>query len=228
MKSISTALLFLSNQMETRKFNSTHFFLLIATLSCLSMANAVWMRLPNSGSKCVSEEIQANVVVLAEYYAYYEEDESGTAAYVSCKVTSPYGNHLHNQENVTKGQFAFTALESGTYLACFTLRSIKPDSAASVNINWKVGVAARDWDSVAKREKIEGVELELRKLESSVEAIHDNLLYLKTREAEMRDVSEMTNSKIASYSFMAIGICILVSVLQLWHLQKYFEKKKLI
>lgn len=48
------------------------------------------------------------------------------------------------------------------------------------------------------------------------------------REAEMREVSEATNSRVAWFSIMAIGLCIVVSVLQLWHLTRYFQKKKLI
>lgn len=31
-------------------------------------AKAIWLTLPSSGTKCVSEEIQTNVVVLADYY----------------------------------------------------------------------------------------------------------------------------------------------------------------
>lgn len=97
-----------------------------------------------------------------------------------------------------------------------------------MNLDWKIGIAAKDWDSVAKKEKIEGVELELRKLEGAVEAIHENLLYLKGREAEMRIVSERTNGRVAWFSIMSLGICIGVSALQLWHLKRFFQKKKLI
>jgi len=35
-------------------------------------AEAVWLELPPSGTKCVSEEIQPNVVVLADYAIMYE------------------------------------------------------------------------------------------------------------------------------------------------------------
>ncbi|PNX99549.1 transmembrane emp24 domain-containing protein p24delta3-like [Trifolium pratense] len=77
-------------------------------------------------------------------------------------------------------------------------------------------------------EALSGVELELRKLEGSVEAIHENLIYLKGREAEMRTVSETTNARVAWFSIMSLGICIAVSVLQLCHLKRYFQKKKLI
>ncbi|KAL8155926.1 hypothetical protein AgCh_001105 [Apium graveolens] len=97
-----------------------------------------------------------------------------------------------------------------------------------MNLDWKTGIAAKDWESVARKEKIEGVELELRKLEGAVEAIHENLLYLKNREAEMRIVNEATNSRVALYSMLSLAVCVGVSVLQIMHLKRFFQKKKLI
>nr|CAD1826215.1 unnamed protein product [Ananas comosus var. bracteatus] len=188
---------------------------------------AVWLDLPATGVKCVSEEIQPNVVVLADY-AVMSQDYSNGHPTVSVKVTSPYGNTLHHNENATIGQFAFTTTEAGNYLACFWKDSTEKVTTTSVNLDWKIGIAAKDWDSVARKEKIEGVELELRKLETAVEAIHHNLLYLKTKEAEMREVSERTNARVVWFSILSLGVCIAVSVLQLWHLQRFFQKKKLI
>ncbi|KAK1315073.1 Transmembrane emp24 domain-containing protein p24delta3 [Acorus calamus] len=200
---------------------------LILMFSLPNGCGAIWLNLPGSGTKCVSEEIQNNVVVLADYTVVAEDQSEGYPT-ISAKVTSPYGNPLHHQENVTHGQFAFTTTESGNYLACFWLDTHHQGRGASVNLDWRIGIAARDWESVAKKEKIEGVELELRKLEGAVEAIHENLLYLKAREAEMRTVSETTNSRIAWFSIMSLGMCIVVSALQLWHLKGFFQKKKLI
>ncbi|CAK8530215.1 unnamed protein product [Lathyrus sativus] len=193
----------------------------------LSTCDAIWLTLPGpSGTKCVSEDIQNNVVVLADYLVLQVDQPYHPT--ISVKVTSPYGNNLHHKENVTGGNFAFTSQESGSYLACFSVAHNPGGGDVQMNIDWKVGVAAKDWDSVAKKDKIEGVELELRKLEGSVEAIHENLIYLKGREAEMRNVSEITNSRVVWFSLMSLGICIVVSVLQLWHLKRYFLKKKLI
>lgn len=75
---------------------------------------------------------------------------------VLLQVTSPYGNALHHNENVTGGQFAFTTTEAGNYLACFWVDGHHGRQVgASVNIDWRMGIAAKDWDSVAKKEKIE-------------------------------------------------------------------------
>ncbi|KAF5199890.1 Transmembrane emp24 domain-containing protein [Thalictrum thalictroides] len=197
-------------------------------MSCLPLGKSIWLNLPGSGTKCVSEEIQTNVVVLADY-TVISDDHTTQIATISAKVTSPYGNNLHHVENVTHGQFAFTTSEAGNYLACFWMDGhTQGGVGANVNLDWKTGIAAKDWESVARKEKLEGVELELRKLEGAVEAIHENLLFLKSREAEMREVSEATNSRVAWFSIMSLGVCIVVSGLQLWHLKHFFQKKKLI
>lgn len=195
----------------------------------MPVAEAVWLTIPSSGTKCVSEEIQSNVVVLADYYIVDDEHAHLHTATISSRVTSPYGNNLHHNENVTHGQFTFTTSEAGNYLACFWIGGEHQEGAGlTIGLDWKIGIAAKDWESVAKKEKIQGVELELLKLEGAVQAIRDNLIYLKNREAEMREVSEKTNARVAWFSMMSLGICIVVSVLQLLHLKRFFQRKKLI
>ncbi|RDX73184.1 Transmembrane emp24 domain-containing protein p24delta3 [Mucuna pruriens] len=191
---------------------------------------AVWLTIPSKGTKCMSEEIQTHVVVLADYYVIADDVKGHQLQTISAKVTSPYGNTVHQKENVTHGQFAFTTTETGNYVACFWVDNKHQEGAGdtTMSLEWKTGIAAKDWDSVARKEKIEGVELELRKLEGAVEAIRDNLIYLKNREAEMREVSEATNARVAWFSIFSLGVCILVSVLQLLYLKRYFRKKKLI
>lgn len=70
------------------------------------------------------------------------------------QVTSPYGNTLHTKENVAHGQFAFTTKEAGQYLACFWTDRVA-NGDLTLNLDWRTGIAAKDWESVAKKEKIE-------------------------------------------------------------------------
>lgn len=190
---------------------------------------AIWLTIPaTGGTKCVSEEIQSHVVVMADYYVVDEQNPGNTPA-VSAKVTSPYGNDLHHQDNVTHGQFAFTTQETGNYLACFSVDSSHPlANPLTLGIDWKTGIAAKDWDSVAKKEKIEGVELQLTRLEGLVQAIRENIDYIKNREGEMREVSEATNARVAWFSIMSLGVCLSAAGAQIWYLKRYFHKKKLI
>ncbi|KAK3023481.1 hypothetical protein RJ639_044861 [Escallonia herrerae] len=50
----------------------------------------------------------------------------------------------------------------------------------------------------------------------------------KLREAEMREVSETTNTRMTMFTIMSLAICFAVSVLQLVYLKTFFRKKKLI
>ncbi|CAH9085096.1 unnamed protein product [Cuscuta epithymum] len=205
------------------------FVLLLSSAAVLLTGDALWLDLPSSGTKCVSEEIHSNVVVLADYYIIGDEAHTVIPT-ISIQVTSPYGNSLHHQKNVTHGQFAFTTTETGYYFACFWMDGnfSATNKGATVGLDWKTGIFAKDWESVARKEKLEGVNLELMKLEGIIQAIHENLKYRKEREAEAREVSEKTNAKVALLSIMSLGICVFVSSLQLWYLRNYFQKKKLI
>ncbi|KAL0699014.1 hypothetical protein Bca4012_055136 [Brassica carinata] len=190
-------------------------------LLTVNHGEAIWLTIPaTGGTKCVSEEIQSNVVVLADYYVVDEQNPGNTPA-VSAKVTSPYGNDLHHQDNVTHGHFAFTTQETGNYLACFSVDSSHPlPNPLTLGIDWKTGIAAKDWDS--------GVELQLTRLEGLVQAIRENIDYIKNREGEMREVSEATNARVAWFSIMSLGVCLSVAGAQIWYLKRYFHKKKLI
>ncbi|GAA0156893.1 hypothetical protein Leryth_007222 [Lithospermum erythrorhizon] len=204
------------------------FILAVMLILCIfQTSEALWLTLPAKGTKCISEELHNNVVVLGDYVVISDHPPSKTPT-ITIKVTSPFGKTIHNQGNVSHGQFAFTTTEAGNYLACFSSDGDHGTGDLSVNIDWKTGIAAKDWDSVARKQNIEGLELELTKLEGAVEAIHDNLLYLKNRELEMRAVSEVTNSRVAWFSIMSLGVCIATSVMQILYLKQYFQKKKLI
>lgn len=83
-----------------------------------------------------------------------------TGLYLILQVTSPFGNNLHHNENATHGQFAFTTSEAGNYLACFWKDgSHQQDAELTLGLDWKIGIAAKDWESVAKKEKIEVISL---------------------------------------------------------------------
>jgi p24 family protein delta-1 len=62
-------------------------------------AGAVWLHLPPSGTKCVSEEIQPNVVVVADYEMMFEThatDHPTVAVKVTPLVPSPLFHRVRN------------------------------------------------------------------------------------------------------------------------------------
>ncbi|XP_010272786.1 PREDICTED: transmembrane emp24 domain-containing protein p24delta3-like [Nelumbo nucifera] len=202
-------------------------FLLVSSMGLLlPLGEAIWLSIPPSRTKCVSEEIHNDAIISGDYSLI--ADDLAHAPTITAKVASPYGNTVYSAENVTHGHFAFTATEVGNYLVCFWLDGHHPDAGVSVNLDWKIGIAAKDWDSMAKKETIEDVELELKKLEAMTDSIYDTMFHIRSREAEMRNISEDINARVAWLSIMSLGICIVVSALQLWYLKSYFVRKRLI
>ena len=63
--------------------------LMVLCLTCdlIPVGEAIWMNLPSSGTKCVSEEIQNNVVVLADYVVI-SEDHTHPSPTIAVKVQS--------------------------------------------------------------------------------------------------------------------------------------------
>jgi p24 family protein delta-1 len=58
-----------------------------------------------------------------------------------------------------------------------------------IRLDWKTGVAATNWGEIAKKENLDAMAVELRKLEDTVKEIHDEMLFLRKREEEMRNLN---------------------------------------
>lgn len=67
--------------------------ILLVIICMLRMGEAIWLTLPPTGTKCVSEEIQNNVVVLGDY-AVVSEDQALTPT-ISTKVKIPPRFSIH-------------------------------------------------------------------------------------------------------------------------------------
>lgn len=60
-------------------------FVLFSVGLNLPLGQAIWINLPSSGTKCVSEEIQTNVVVLTDY-TVVPDDSTYEIPTISAKV----------------------------------------------------------------------------------------------------------------------------------------------
>lgn len=180
-----------------------------------------------SATKCIFEEVNANVIVVGDYAAF-NKDRSDQPVYLDVRVEDPAGVVLHETRGQSKGQFAFTSKTQGEYRACFNVPDVHTAFSTKLKLDWKTGVAATDWDSIAKKEHLDELAVELRKLEGSIREVYNEMLDLQEREQQMRDLSEVTNSRVAWFSIMSLAVCVASAVWQLWYLKKFFMRKKLL
>ncbi|KAL9246364.1 hypothetical protein vseg_019908 [Gypsophila vaccaria] len=181
-------------------------------------------------TKCISEDIKSNSMTVGKYHVVNPNEGTplSEAHKITVRVTSPYGNNYHSADKVESGQFAFTAVEAGDYMACFWTEEHTPPALLTVDFDWKSGIAAKDWASVAKKDSIDVMELELRKLMNIVDSIREEMFYLRDREEEMRELNRSTDSRMYWLSFLSLLICLSVASFQVWHLKTFFERKKLL
>eukprot|EP01024_Parvocaulis_polyphysoides_P041829 TRINITY_DN3837_c0_g3_i2.p1 TRINITY_DN3837_c0_g3~~TRINITY_DN3837_c0_g3_i2.p1 ORF type:complete len:237 (-),score=29.64 TRINITY_DN3837_c0_g3_i2:196-828(-) len=178
-------------------------------------------------TKCIMEEINENVLVVGDYKAF-DKNNYNLPVNIDVKVDNPKGYPLYNQKNQAEGQYVFTTEMSGDFKACFSVKTLTIAQNTRIRLDWKTGVAAKDWDTIAKKENLNAMATELRKLEEIVKEIHNEMLELRKREEEMRTMNEATNSRVAYYSGLSVLICVALAGWQLWYLKKFFQRKKLL
>ncbi|KAJ4961735.1 hypothetical protein NE237_021645 [Protea cynaroides] len=203
----------------------------ILTLGLLSsVARSFRFDIQSGHTKCIAEDIKSKAMTVGKYSVVNlnEGHPLPDSHKVTLRVTSSYGNSYHFGDLVEAGQFAFTAAESGDYLACFVIPDHQPPVTVTVDFDWRTGVAARDWPNVAKKGQIDAMEMELRKLFDTIRAIHEEVSYMRYREEEMQELNRVTNSQMAWLSFLSLLVCLSVAGSQLWHLKTFFERKKLL
>ncbi|KAK9675947.1 hypothetical protein RND81_11G043400 [Saponaria officinalis] len=203
---------------------------IIVIFGLMQVSKCLRFDIQSGDTKCISEEIKSNSMSVGKYHVVNPSEATPLSAAhkITVRVTSAYGNNYHTADKVESGQFAFTAVEAGDYMVCFWTEEHKPPATLTVDFDWKTGVAAKDWGSVAKKGSIDVMEVELKKLMDIVDSIHEEMFYLRDREEEMQELNRSTNSRMYWLGFVSLLVCLSVAGFQVWHLKTFFERKKLL
>ena len=185
----------------------------------------MYFHLPVDGEKCLREEIHKNVVVAGDYDVTVYEGVK-----VSLKVTDSNNHILYQNLDAKQGKFAFTTDDYDMFQICFKSEGsfkgkLQPHQ---VTLQMKRGIEAKNYEDVAKAEKLKPLEVELRRLEDLSTEIVNAFTYMKKREEQMRDTNESTNSRVLYFSIFSMLCLIGLATWQVLYLRKFFKSKKLI
>ena len=158
----------------------------------------------------------------------------GLVTHLDVKDTK--GHTLYNKEDATKGKFAFTTEEYDIFEVCFETKSANgqhhfsgnQQTTKEVSLKMKHGIETKDYDALAKANKLKPLEVELNRLEDLSAAIVSDFAYMKQREEEMRDTNESTNNKVLYFSIFSMCCLMSLAIWQVLYLRRYFKAKKLI
>ncbi|XP_004610274.1 transmembrane emp24 domain-containing protein 10 [Sorex araneus] len=188
---------------------------------------AISFHLPVNSRKCLREEIHKDLLVTGSYEITDQPaGEGGLRTHL--KITDSAGHILYSKEDATKGKFAFTTEDYDMFEVCFESKGTRRIPDQLVILDMKHGVEAKNYEEIAKVEKLKPLEVELRRLEDLSESIVNDFAYMKKREEEMRDTNESTNTRVLYFSIFSMFCLIGLATWQVFYLRRFFKAKKLI
>lgn len=204
------------------------YFVLLVAFLCGELTLGLRFHLsPTVGKKCLKEEIHKDVLVTGDYEFTEAPGQKATLT-----VQDSRGHTLYNKDDASKGKFAFTTEEYDMFEICATSKMIAGQHGRGVDrevfLDLKHGVEAKNYESIAKAEKLKPMEVELRRLEDLSESIVNDFAYMRAREEDMRDTNESTHSRVLYFSVFSMCCLLGLATWQVLYLRRFFKAKKLI
>ncbi|KPA86106.1 putative mitochondrial COP-coated vesicle membrane protein gp25L precursor [Leptomonas pyrrhocoris] len=207
------------------KLHCTLLLAFAAVLLCATAAHSFMFQLPSGTERCFTQEIPSNTEAKITY-----SSEEAYGDFLDVTITNADGAKVYAQEGKDDGVFAEHIANGGEYVICLTSRQSTKSAKSVRNIllSVKIGADAKDYDKLATKDKLRPMEVQMRVMEDTVAEVHNEFIYLKNREAEMRSTNEHMTAMVM---WMSIGLILLFaafSYLQMRHLKRYFKKKRMI
>ncbi|OBZ89187.1 Endoplasmic reticulum vesicle protein 25 [Choanephora cucurbitarum] len=214
------------------------FFAALALSGLMATANAIKFDLPAvtrdrvfEGTKCLAQYVAKDTLVLATVNV-----GEGFNQRVELEILDDAENrNVYTKKSNVNGELrnAFNTNNDGDVMVCFTNildEGFKegPQYKRTIELQFSVGAEATDFQKMANAEKLNPLELELRKLETVVKEIVDEMNYLKRREARLRDTNESTNERVKWFSILSLATLFSLGTWQVLYLRRFFKRKRLI
>ncbi|KAI0842673.1 emp24/gp25L/p24 family/GOLD-domain-containing protein [Hypoxylon sp. FL0890] len=214
---------------------------LLPLLMLGSVAHALYFYLDGTKPKCFLEELPKDTLVVGHYTAEEWDDNmkswqkhDGISIYISVEEAFDNDHRVVSQRGSSSGRFTFTAAESGEHRICFTPSSSSgrpnwlsvhnPNGGIKLSLDLAIG--SSEIHSTDKT-KLSDISQRVRDLNARLLDIRREQIFQREREAEFRDQSESTNSRVVRWMFIQIVVLGITCAWQLSHLRSFFIKQKL-
>ncbi|KAL7623376.1 emp24p/erv25p- protein [Parahypoxylon ruwenzoriense] len=214
---------------------------LLPLLMLGSVAHALYFFLDGTQSKCFFEELPKDTLVVGHYTAEEWDDNThswskhdGISIYISVDEIFDNDHRVVSQRGQSSGRFTFSAADAGSHKLCFTpssssgrpgwLSAHQPNGGIRLALDLAIG--SSEIESTDKT-KLQDISQRVRDLNGRLQDIRREQIFQREREAEFRDQSESTNSRVVRWMFIQIVVLGITCAWQLSHLRSFFIKQKL-
>ena len=149
---------------------------------------------------------------------------------IQVSVTDPQNSAMLTRSFEKEGKFAFTSQIGGEHKVCFSLNASRWTAGGTklrLDLKFDVGEMGIDYGEVAKKEHLSELEVEVRRLNDKLKDIMKEQNYQREREVAFRNASELTNSRVATWSVIQVLVMAVSSFFGVNALRSFFQSKKL-
>ena len=151
------------------------------------------------------------------------------------EIVSPTSNNKYVVTNPKKGiieektdasfTFPFTTYEGGVFELCITNLA---NEVSDIEFSLKYGVGAKDYSSIARAKDLKPVDLALEKLSDRAKDMSHRISFSQSHENVFEKFLDSISSKIMLFSFIVIGIMVVVGYMETLYLKNFMRRRKII
>ncbi|KAK9477466.1 emp24/gp25L/p24 family/GOLD-domain-containing protein [Lipomyces japonicus] len=187
-------------------------------------------QLPGSvAPRCIRNFVQKEQLVVVNVKT---NGSKGDGQVLSFSIVDSVGNEYGRPKDVVgESRIAFTAHNNAAFDVCFENIQQNVNNyglSREIDLDVDIGADARDWNAVGQAEKLKPLEVELRRIEESIDEIVSQMEYLHGREIKLRDTNESTNDRVKYFAVGTLFSLLALSIWQITYLRQYFRSKHLI
>ncbi|KAI1008030.1 hypothetical protein K3495_g205 [Podosphaera aphanis] len=192
--------------------------------------------------KCFYEELAKGILVVGEYTAEEFDPKTqkwtkhdGLTNSITVDEVFDRDHRVISQRGSSSGRFTFSAADSGEHRICFTPSSTSGNTGWLSTSNHQGGIkltldlAVGHTSAIEHSDngKILNIVQRVQDLNQRLGDIRREQIWQREREAEFRDQSEATNSRVVKWTLLQLVVLGITCTWQLSHLRSFFIKQKL-
>jgi hypothetical protein len=214
--------------------------LLLAALA--APLQALHFHMEGAVQKCFYEELPKDTLVVGHYHAQvYDDDTKGyttkpdTGVFVTVEETFDNNHRIVAQRGASEGRFTFSAADSGQHRICVTPQNVPAQQGGwlhsgihgTVKFHLDMAIGETSRIESTDKDKVETLVQKVKDLNSRLLDVRREQVFQREREAEFRDQSEHTNSRVVRWTLIQLVVLAVTCIWQLSHLRAFFIKQKL-
>ncbi|KAJ5368341.1 uncharacterized protein N7496_008101 [Penicillium cataractarum] len=213
---------------------------LFSIFSLLVPANALYFYVDGRQTKCFFEDLPKDTLVAGKFSTEVINPNTNTYAVdhnlkVQITVDETFDNdhRVVNKRENHSGRFTFSAADAGQHRICFMAETDVSTSGwmsngqSAVRVTLDIAIGETSKIETEDKDKMKDIVQRVRDLNGRLHDIRREQVYQREREAEFRDQSETTNSRVVRWTMIQLAILSAACAWQLSHLRSFFIKQKL-